>query len=114
MICMERLSCPSGYDSPEGCGQALQPGTVGKFTKCGHTLHMLCMLAMYNNGNKVMTLTMPSFAVHDVMLDVRMTQRPGVFSTTETDLICNSVPGVPAVWLLNDSGQELTVLRGDD
>lgn len=53
MICMERLSCPSGYDSPEGGSQALQPSTVGKFTKCGHTLHMLCMLAMYNNGNKV-------------------------------------------------------------
>lgn len=53
MICMERLSSPSGYDSPEGGSQALQPSTVGKFTKCGHTLHMLCMLAMYNNGNKV-------------------------------------------------------------
>ncbi|KAF4073220.1 hypothetical protein AMELA_G00256360 [Ameiurus melas] len=60
MICMERLSSPSGYDSPEGCGQALQPSTVGKFTKCGHTLHMLCMLAMYNNGNKDGSLQCPS------------------------------------------------------
>ncbi|KAB5522611.1 hypothetical protein PHYPO_G00161520 [Pangasianodon hypophthalmus] len=60
MICMERLSCPSGYDSPEGGSQALQPSTVGKFTKCGHTLHMLCMLAMYNNGNKDGSLQCPS------------------------------------------------------
>ncbi|KAK3527375.1 hypothetical protein QTP86_021910 [Hemibagrus guttatus] len=60
MICMERLSCPSGYDSPEGGSQALQPSTVGKFNKCGHTLHMLCMLAMYNNGNKDGSLQCPS------------------------------------------------------
>ncbi|KAK2816501.1 hypothetical protein Q7C36_022772 [Tachysurus vachellii] len=60
MICMERLSCPSGYDSPEGGSQTLQPSTVGKFTKCGHTLHMLCMLAMYNNGNKDGSLQCPS------------------------------------------------------
>lgn len=53
IICMERLSCPSGYEVPAECSQSLQPNTVGKLTKCGHTFHMLCMLAMYNNGTKV-------------------------------------------------------------
>lgn len=55
IICMDQLSNPSGYEtpSPEEGGQSIQPGTVGKFIKCGHTLHMLCMLAMYNNGTKV-------------------------------------------------------------
>lgn len=60
IICMERLSCPSGYDSPAEGSQSLQPNTVGKFNKCGHTLHMLCMLAMYNNGNKDGSLQCPS------------------------------------------------------
>ncbi|XP_035383152.1 probable E3 ubiquitin-protein ligase DTX2 isoform X1 [Electrophorus electricus] len=60
IICMERLSCPSGYDSSGEGGQSLQPGAVGKFTKCGHTLHALCMLAMYNNGNKDGSLQCPS------------------------------------------------------
>ncbi|XP_066516253.1 probable E3 ubiquitin-protein ligase DTX2 isoform X2 [Hoplias malabaricus] len=60
IICMERLSCPSGYEIPAEGSQSLQPSTVGKFTKCGHTLHMLCMLAMYNNGNKDGSLQCPS------------------------------------------------------
>ncbi|XP_062844625.1 probable E3 ubiquitin-protein ligase DTX2 isoform X2 [Trichomycterus rosablanca] len=60
MICMERLSCLSGYDNPEDGGRSLKPNMVGKFTKCGHTLHMLCMLAMYNNGNKDGSLQCPS------------------------------------------------------
>ncbi|KPP75721.1 putative E3 ubiquitin-protein ligase DTX2 [Scleropages formosus] len=59
IICMERLSGPSGYsDSPEE--QAVTADSVGKFTKCGHTLHLLCMLAMYNNGNKDGSLQCPS------------------------------------------------------
>lgn len=52
---MDQLSNPSGYETPstvEG-GQSAVPDAVGKFIKCGHTLHMLCMLAMYNNGTKV-------------------------------------------------------------
>ncbi|XP_029483088.1 probable E3 ubiquitin-protein ligase DTX2 isoform X1 [Oncorhynchus nerka] len=51
IICMDRLSCPSDYDVASEGAQSIQPGAVGKF-KCGHTLHMLCMLAMYNNGTK--------------------------------------------------------------
>lgn len=56
IICMDQLSNPSGYEtsSTEEGGQSILPETVGKFIKCGHTLHMLCMLAMYNNGTKVL------------------------------------------------------------
>ncbi|XP_013764299.1 putative E3 ubiquitin-protein ligase DTX2 [Pundamilia nyererei] len=58
IICMDQLSNPSGYETPstEEGGQSIQPDTVGKFIKCGHTLHMLCMLAMYNNGTKCIKL----------------------------------------------------------
>ncbi|XP_061103751.1 probable E3 ubiquitin-protein ligase DTX2 isoform X2 [Conger conger] len=59
IICMERLSCPSGYEGALDC-QAMPPNTVGKFTKCGHNLHLLCMLAMYNNGTKDGSLQCPS------------------------------------------------------
>ncbi|XP_041742254.1 probable E3 ubiquitin-protein ligase DTX2 isoform X2 [Coregonus clupeaformis] len=60
IICMDRLSCPSDYDVASEGAQSIQPGAVGKFTKCGHTLHMLCMLAMYNNGTKDGSLQCPS------------------------------------------------------
>lgn len=52
---MDQLSSPSSYAAPaadEGA-QSIPASAVGKFVKCGHTLHMLCMLAMYNNGTKV-------------------------------------------------------------
>ncbi|NXG04633.1 DTX1 ligase, partial [Sakesphorus luctuosus] len=51
-ICMERLVTSSGYEgvlSPRG----IKPEVVGKLGKCGHMYHLLCLLAMYNNGNKV-------------------------------------------------------------
>ncbi|XP_069002027.1 probable E3 ubiquitin-protein ligase DTX2 isoform X3 [Embiotoca jacksoni] len=62
IICMDQLSNPSGYEtpSPEEGGRSIPPDTVGKFIKCGHTLHMLCMLAMYNNGTKDGSLQCPS------------------------------------------------------
>lgn len=62
IICMDQLSNPSGYEtgSTEEGGQSILPETVGKFIKCGHTLHMLCMLAMYNNGTKDGSLQCPS------------------------------------------------------
>ncbi|MED6263024.1 hypothetical protein CHARACLAT_000127 [Characodon lateralis] len=62
IICMDQLSNPSSYDMPssEEAGQSILPETVGKFIKCGHTLHMLCMLAMYNNGTKDGSLQCPS------------------------------------------------------
>ncbi|KAM3600747.1 uncharacterized protein V6R79_001846 [Siganus canaliculatus] len=62
IICMDQLSSPSGYETPstEDGGQNILPDAVGKFIKCGHTLHMLCMLAMYNNGTKDGSLQCPS------------------------------------------------------
>lgn len=62
IICMDQLSNPSGYETPstEEGGQSILPDMVGKFIKCGHTLHMLCMLAMYNNGTKDGSLQCPS------------------------------------------------------
>ncbi|KAG7515535.1 putative E3 ubiquitin-protein ligase DTX2 isoform X2 [Solea senegalensis] len=63
IICMDQLSNPSGYEAPsatEDGGQSIPPDAVGKFIKCGHTLHMLCMLAMYNNGTKDGSLQCPS------------------------------------------------------
>uniref|UniRef100_A0A3B5MNF6 E3 ubiquitin-protein ligase n=1 Tax=Xiphophorus couchianus TaxID=32473 RepID=A0A3B5MNF6_9TELE len=62
IICMEQLSNPSSYETPpsEEGGQSIAPEAVGKFIKCGHTLHMLCMLAMYNNGTKDGSLQCPS------------------------------------------------------
>ncbi|XP_066552482.1 putative E3 ubiquitin-protein ligase DTX2 isoform X2 [Amia ocellicauda] len=59
IICMERLSAASGYDGASD-GQSLSPGAVGKFTRCGHCLHLLCMLAMYNTGTKDGSLQCPS------------------------------------------------------
>ncbi|XP_041749657.2 probable E3 ubiquitin-protein ligase DTX2 isoform X3 [Coregonus clupeaformis] len=60
IICMDRLSCPSDYAVVSEGAKSIPPGAVGKFTKCGHTLHMLCMLAMYNNGTKDGSLQCPS------------------------------------------------------
>ncbi|KAM4726986.1 putative E3 ubiquitin-protein ligase DTX2 isoform 1-T1 [Anableps anableps] len=62
IICMDQLSNPSSYEVPssEDGGQGVLPEAVGKFIKCGHTLHMLCMLAMYNNGTKDGSLQCPS------------------------------------------------------
>lgn len=47
---MERLSAPSGYKGPQ---PAIKPDLVGKLAKCGHIFHLHCLVAMYNNGNKV-------------------------------------------------------------
>lgn len=47
---MERLSAPSGYKGPQ---MAIKPDLVGKLVKCGHVFHLHCLVAMYNNGNKV-------------------------------------------------------------
>ncbi|XP_013859500.1 putative E3 ubiquitin-protein ligase DTX2 [Austrofundulus limnaeus] len=65
IICMDQLSSPSSYETPsssseEEAGLGILPDAVGKFIKCGHTLHMLCMLAMYNNGTKDGSLQCPS------------------------------------------------------
>ncbi|NXT28965.1 DTX2 ligase, partial [Syrrhaptes paradoxus] len=38
----------------------IKPETVGRLKKCQHSFHMLCMLAMYSNGNKDGSLQCPS------------------------------------------------------
>ncbi|XP_050765016.1 probable E3 ubiquitin-protein ligase DTX2 isoform X2 [Gymnogyps californianus] len=59
IICMEKLSSPSGYGDACECS-AIKPETVGRLTNCQHSFHMLCMLAMYSNGNKDGSLQCPS------------------------------------------------------
>ncbi|XP_060049030.1 E3 ubiquitin-protein ligase DTX1 isoform X1 [Erinaceus europaeus] len=51
-ICMERLVMASGY---EGVLQhkGVRPELVGRLGRCGHMYHLLCLVAMYSNGNKV-------------------------------------------------------------
>ncbi|NXT81736.1 DTX2 ligase, partial [Zapornia atra] len=59
IICMEKLSSPSGYsDTSEG--STIKPETVGRLTGCQHSFHMLCVLAMYSSGNKDGSLQCPS------------------------------------------------------
>ncbi|XP_067864111.1 probable E3 ubiquitin-protein ligase DTX2 isoform X2 [Heptranchias perlo] len=59
IICMEKLSALSGYDGMSRA-RTIQPDAVGKFTRCGHVFHLLCMMAMYENGNKDGSLQCPS------------------------------------------------------
>ncbi|XP_068594506.1 E3 ubiquitin-protein ligase DTX1 [Brachionichthys hirsutus] len=58
-ICMERLGGSSGY---EGVLQhrGIKPGRVGKLGQCGHMYHLLCLVAMYDNGNKDGSLQCPT------------------------------------------------------
>lgn len=49
---MERLVTSSGYEGVLS-HRGIKPELVGKLGKCGHMYHLLCLLAMYNNGNKV-------------------------------------------------------------
>ncbi|XP_042298620.1 probable E3 ubiquitin-protein ligase DTX2 isoform X2 [Sceloporus undulatus] len=59
IICMEKLSSPSGYsDSCES--KTIQPGNIGRLDKCSHAFHLLCVLAMYTSGNKDGSLQCPS------------------------------------------------------
>ncbi|CAM5165130.1 unnamed protein product [Eretmochelys imbricata] len=59
MICMEKLASPSGYS--DACeGKTIKPEAVGQLTKCQHAFHLLCVLAMYANGNQDGSLQCPS------------------------------------------------------
>ncbi|XP_063670655.1 probable E3 ubiquitin-protein ligase DTX2 isoform X4 [Pan troglodytes] len=51
IICMEKLSTASGYSDVTD-SKAIGPLAVGRLTKCSHAFHLLCLLAMYCNGNK--------------------------------------------------------------
>lgn len=49
---MERLVTSSGYEGVLS-HRGIKPELVGRLGRCGHMYHLLCLLAMYNNGNKV-------------------------------------------------------------
>ncbi|XP_071673001.1 probable E3 ubiquitin-protein ligase DTX2 isoform X2 [Patagioenas fasciata] len=59
IICMEKLSYPSGYGDVCECS-TIKPEAVGRLRSCQHPFHMLCVLAMYSNGNKDGSLQCPS------------------------------------------------------
>ncbi|XP_054511827.2 probable E3 ubiquitin-protein ligase DTX2 isoform X2 [Pan troglodytes] len=59
IICMEKLSTASGYSDVTD-SKAIGPLAVGRLTKCSHAFHLLCLLAMYCNGNKDGSLQCPS------------------------------------------------------
>ncbi|XP_023570257.1 probable E3 ubiquitin-protein ligase DTX2 isoform X2 [Octodon degus] len=59
MICMEKLSVVSGYSDVTD-SKTLGPVAVGRLSKCSHAFHLLCLLAMYCNGNKDGSLQCPS------------------------------------------------------
>uniref|UniRef100_A0A2I3RHW7 E3 ubiquitin-protein ligase n=1 Tax=Pan troglodytes TaxID=9598 RepID=A0A2I3RHW7_PANTR len=59
IICMEKLSAASGYSDVTD-SKAVGPLAVGRLTKCSHAFHLLCLLAMYCNGNKDGSLQCPS------------------------------------------------------
>ncbi|XP_067163121.1 E3 ubiquitin-protein ligase DTX1 [Apteryx mantelli] len=86
-ICMERLATSSGYEgvlSPRGP----KPELVGKLGRCGHMYHLLCLLAMYNNGNKDGSLQCPTCKA--IYGEKTGTQPPGKM---EFHLIPHSLPG---------------------
>nr|XP_020731395.1 uncharacterized protein LOC110126211 isoform X2 [Odocoileus virginianus texanus] len=56
---MEKLSVVSGYSDVTD-SKTIGPMAVGRLAKCSHTFHLLCLLAMYCNGNKDGSLQCPS------------------------------------------------------
>ncbi|XP_041054081.1 probable E3 ubiquitin-protein ligase DTX2 isoform X1 [Carcharodon carcharias] len=89
MICMEKLSALSGYDGLSRM-RNIQPGAVGKFTRCGHVFHLLCMMAMYENGNKDGSLQCPSCKI--IYGEKTGTQPKGKM---DIYLLPQSLPGYP-------------------
>ncbi|XP_023411638.1 probable E3 ubiquitin-protein ligase DTX2 isoform X2 [Loxodonta africana] len=59
IICMEKLSAVSGYSDVTD-SKTIGPVAVGRLDKCSHAFHLLCLLAMYCNGNKDGSLQCPS------------------------------------------------------
>ncbi|XP_040828768.1 probable E3 ubiquitin-protein ligase DTX2 isoform X2 [Ochotona curzoniae] len=59
IICMEKLSLASGYSDVTD-SRTMGPRAVGRLAKCSHAFHLLCLLAMYCNGNKDGSLQCPS------------------------------------------------------
>ncbi|KFP26992.1 putative E3 ubiquitin-protein ligase DTX2, partial [Colius striatus] len=59
VICMEKLSSPSGYGS-EGQQGSVGPERVGRLRLCQHPFHTLCVLTMYCSGNQDGSLQCPT------------------------------------------------------
>ncbi|KAB1255781.1 E3 ubiquitin-protein ligase DTX1 [Camelus dromedarius] len=76
-ICMERLVTASGYDGVLR-HKGVRPELVGRLGRCGHMYHLLCLVAMYSNGNKA------------IYGEKTGTQPPGKM---EFHLIPHSLPG---------------------
>ncbi|XP_028914260.1 E3 ubiquitin-protein ligase DTX1 [Ornithorhynchus anatinus] len=86
-ICMERLVTASGYESVLR-HRGVRPELVGKLGKCGHMYHFLCLVAMYNNGNKDGSLQCPTCKA--IYGEKTGTQPPGKM---EFHLIPHALPG---------------------
>nr|XP_033812681.1 E3 ubiquitin-protein ligase DTX1 [Geotrypetes seraphini] len=86
-ICMERLVTSSGYEGVLN-HKGIKPELVGKLGKCGHLYHLLCLVAMYNNGNKDGSLQCPTCKA--IYGEKTGTQPPGKM---EFHVIPHSLPG---------------------
>ncbi|XP_019349301.1 E3 ubiquitin-protein ligase DTX1 isoform X2 [Alligator mississippiensis] len=86
-ICMERLVTSSGYEGVLS-HKGVKPELVGKLGKCGHMYHLLCLVAMYNNGNKDGSLQCPTCKA--IYGEKTGTQPPGKM---EFHIIPHSLPG---------------------
>ncbi len=62
-ICMEQLATASGYEGVLS-HKGIKPELLGKLGKCGHVYHLLCLVAMYSNGNKVRTRSYQSVLLY--------------------------------------------------
>ncbi|XP_068165966.1 E3 ubiquitin-protein ligase DTX1 [Antennarius striatus] len=88
-ICMERLAAASGYDGVLR-RRGVKPELVGGLGACGHVFHLLCLVAMYANGNKDGSLQCPTCKT--IYGQKTGTQPPGKM---EYHLIPHCLPGYP-------------------
>ncbi|KAM4708585.1 E3 ubiquitin-protein ligase DTX1 [Discoglossus pictus] len=88
-ICMERLVTASGYEGVLS-HRGVRAELVGKLGKCNHMYHILCLVAMYNNGNKDGSLQCPTCKA--IYGEKTGTQPPGKM---EFHCIPHSLPGYP-------------------
>ncbi|XP_014303533.1 E3 ubiquitin-protein ligase DTX1 [Myotis lucifugus] len=86
-ICMERLVTASGYEGVLR-RKGVRPELVGRLGRCGHMYHLLCLVAMYSNGNKDGSLQCPTCKA--IYGEKTGTQPPGKM---EFHLIPHSLPG---------------------
>ncbi|XP_051950985.1 E3 ubiquitin-protein ligase DTX1-like [Xyrauchen texanus] len=88
-ICMESLDVSSGYEGILTC-KGIKPELIGKLGRCGHMYHLLCLIAMYSNGNKDGSLQCPTCKA--IYGEKTGTQPPGEM---EYHVIPHCLPGYP-------------------